>query len=63
VNKALNTLAIWIAEGDSENFKNHQDRVGDYLWLASDGMKMQGYNGSQLWDTAFTVQAFYETGK
>lgn len=23
-------------------------------------MKCQGYNGSQLWDTAFTVQAFVE---
>jgi cycloartenol synthase len=31
--------------------------VQDYLWVAEDGMKMQGYNGSQLWDTAFTVQA------
>ena len=29
----------------------------DYLWVAEDGMKMQGYNGSQLWDTAFAVQA------
>ncbi len=25
-------------------------------------MKMQGYNGSQLWDTAFSVQAILETG-
>lgn len=24
-------------------------------------MKMQGYNGSQLWDTAFAVQAIVET--
>ena len=31
-------------------------RLYDYLWLAEDGMKMQGYNGSQLWDTAFAVQ-------
>jgi hypothetical protein len=23
---------------------------------------MQGYNGSQLWDTAFTVQAYISTG-
>ena len=28
----------------------------DYLWVAEDGMKMQGYNGSQCWDTAFAVQ-------
>lgn len=25
-------------------------------------MKMQGYNGSQLWDTAFTAQAYAATG-
>lgn len=31
-------------------------RLFDYLWVAEDGMKMQGYNGSQLWDTAFAVQ-------
>jgi hypothetical protein len=30
--------------------------VYDYLWVAEDGMKMQGYNGSQLWDTSFAVQ-------
>jgi hypothetical protein len=30
--------------------------VHDYLWVAEDGLKMQGYNGSQLWDTAFAVQ-------
>ncbi|MES1918358.1 CRISPR-associated protein 1, variant 2 [Bonamia ostreae] len=29
----------------------------DYVWIAEDGMKMQGYNGSQLWDTAFAVMA------
>lgn len=32
-------------------------RLFDYLWVAEDGMKMQGYNGSQLWDTSFAVQA------
>jgi hypothetical protein len=25
-------------------------------------MKMQGYNGSQLWDTAFSLQAIMDTG-
>lgn len=40
----------------------HLPRLQDYLWVAEDGMKMQGYNGSQLWDTAFTVQAYVATG-
>lgn len=37
-------------------------RIYDYLWLAEDGLKMQGYNGSQLWDTSFAVQAIAESG-
>lgn len=40
----------------------HIPRVHDFLWVAEDGMKMQGYNGSQLWDTAFAVQAITSTG-
>jgi squalene/oxidosqualene cyclase-like protein len=28
-----------------------------YLWDAPDGLKMQGYNNSELWDTGFAVQA------
>lgn len=37
-------------------------RVPDYLWVAEDGMKMQGYNGSQCWDTSFAIQAVWECG-
>lgn len=58
---------------DSDRLKKHFDRFYDYLWLAEDGMKMQvfftyvlfntqGYNGSQLWDTAFALQAIIESG-
>jgi len=35
-------------------------RIPDYLWVAEDGMKMQGYNGSQCWDTSFAIQAIAE---
>jgi len=42
------------------NVMNHMLRVQDYLWVADDGMKMQGYNGSQCWDTSFAIQAYYE---
>jgi squalene/oxidosqualene cyclase-like protein len=38
------------------------ERWEDYLWVAEDGMKMQGYNGSQLWDTAFATQAILAGG-
>jgi len=63
VNQAINSICIWHAYGrDSEQFKKHRARWSDYLWLAEDGMKMQGYNGSQLWDTAFALQAITEGG-
>lgn len=65
VNKALNMLSVWIANGCDNNnpdFQRHLNRVDDYLWVAEDGMKMQGYNGSQCWDTAFTTQAIIEAG-
>lgn len=61
VNKVLNMLCCWVEDPNSEAFKLHLPRIYDYLWLAEDGMKMQGYNGSQLWDTAFTVQAIIST--
>jgi squalene/oxidosqualene cyclase-like protein len=62
VNKVMNMLSVWFAEGKSEHFQKHCDRLYDYLWLSDDGMKMQGYNGSQLWDTAFAVQAIIDAG-
>ncbi|XP_059453133.1 cycloartenol synthase 2 isoform X2 [Corylus avellana] len=61
VNKVLNMLCCWVEDPNSEAFKLHLPRIYDYLWIAEDGMKMQGYNGSQLWDTAFAVQAIIST--
>lgn len=62
VNQAINSICIWHAYGkESQSFKKHRDRWSDYLWIAEDGMKMQGYNGSQLWDTAFAFQALHES--
>ncbi|CAN0024404.1 unnamed protein product [Heterosigma akashiwo] len=52
-------VAPW---SDSEEFQKHLMRVDDYLWVAEDGMKMQGYNGSQCWDTSFAIQGVVESG-
>jgi lanosterol synthase len=41
----------------------HRKRLGDYLHLAPDGLKMNGYNSSELWNTAFAVQAIASTGQ
>jgi cycloartenol synthase len=65
VNKALNMLAVYVhgnCDRNNENFQRHIPRVDDYLWIAEDGMKMQGYNGCQAWDTAFATQAIVEAG-
>ncbi len=63
VNQVINSIAIYHAYGkDSVRFKKHAERWADYLWVAEDGMKMQGYNGSQLWDTVFATQAILEGG-
>ncbi|WP_374089000.1 terpene cyclase/mutase family protein [Methylomicrobium lacus] len=62
VNKAINSICIWHAHGkDSAPFKQHVARWYDYLWVAEDGMKMNGYNGSQLWDAAFATRAMLES--
>lgn len=63
VNKAINSICVWHAHGsDSDRYKKHLERRDDYLWVAEDGMKMNGYNGSQLWDAVFAAQAIMEGG-
>uniref|UniRef100_A0A8C7GDM6 Terpene cyclase/mutase family member n=1 Tax=Oncorhynchus kisutch TaxID=8019 RepID=A0A8C7GDM6_ONCKI len=61
ISKTINMLVRWHVDGPSSAaFQEHVSRIPDYLWLGLDGMKMQGTNGSQLWDTAFAAQAFLE---
>jgi len=63
VNKALNMISAYHAANCNVKHPtvlNHMMRVSDYLWVAEDGMKMQGYNGSQCWDTSFAIQAIAE---
>ncbi|XP_034042756.1 lanosterol synthase isoform X2 [Thalassophryne amazonica] len=63
ISKTINMLVSWYVNGPSSPaFQEHVSRIPDYLWLGLDGMKMQGTNGSQLWDTCFAVQAFLEAG-
>jgi lanosterol synthase len=59
----INLLAQWHAFGpNTKVFKEKVDRIPDYLWIGVDGMKMQGTNGSQLWDAAFAMQALLAGG-
>jgi squalene/oxidosqualene cyclase-like protein len=62
VSKAFH-LVCAFADGDAERLRRHVERIDDYLWEAPEGTKMQGYNGSQFWDTAFAVHALVEAGQ
>ncbi|XP_039336368.1 lanosterol synthase [Saimiri boliviensis] len=63
ISKTINMLVRWYVDGPtSPAFQEHVSRIPDYLWMGLDGMKMQGTNGSQIWDTAFAIQALLEAG-
>ncbi len=57
INKLLNMLVWHFEEPDGPDLKRHRQRLRDYLYQAPDGLKMQGYNSSKLWDTTFAMQA------
>ena len=62
VNKLLNMMVAWFEEGpDSGWFERHLGHVQDYLWETGDGVHVNGYNSTALWDTAFAVQALVAT--
>jgi squalene/oxidosqualene cyclase-like protein len=62
VNSVLNTLVHHFEEprgyGVTQSFK----ALETYLFNGHDGKKMNGYNSTALWDTAFAVQALFSTG-
>jgi lanosterol synthase len=63
VNAPMNTVACYIVEGkDSFSFQRHLYRLQDYCWMNKDGMLVNGTNGVQVWDTAFSIQAVVEAG-
>uniref|UniRef100_A0A8C3LF28 Terpene cyclase/mutase family member n=1 Tax=Chrysolophus pictus TaxID=9089 RepID=A0A8C3LF28_CHRPC len=67
ISKTINMLVRWFVDGEnSPAFQEHVSRIPDYLWcqweldLHHSLSLSQGTNGSQLWDTAFAIQAFLE---
>jgi lanosterol synthase len=63
VNSVMNTLATYIRLGpDSYAFKEHLKTLPEFLWVKDEGMLMNGTNGVQTWDTAFTVLAAESCG-
>ena len=63
VNKLFNTLVWHFENPGGPELAAHLQRLPDYLWRANDGVKMQGYNSSELWDTTFAAQAMMATGR
>ena len=61
VNNVIHLLAVYYHEGKgSYMYNRHVERLADFMWVGKDGMMMNGTNGVQLWDTAFTVSAAFE---
>jgi squalene/oxidosqualene cyclase-like protein len=57
ISKLLHTLVWYFERPGGEELKAHARRLGDYLYRADDGLKINGYDSSRLWDTAFAAQA------
>lgn len=57
VNALLNSLVHHFHAPTSEEAKQSWQTLQAYLWRGHDGIKMNGYNSTALWDTAFAIQA------
>lgn len=55
--KVLDTLVWHFERPGGEEIKRHIERLPDYLWAAPDGIRVQSFDSSKTWDTAFAVQA------
>nr|POE87318.1 lanosterol synthase [Quercus suber] len=63
VNAPMNLLVCFIEEGPkAKSVRAIRAHLQDFLFLAKDGMMMNGTNGVQNWDTAFAIRACTEGG-
>lgn len=63
VNAVLNTLVHWFRSPNSEATLRSFAVLEGYLCDGHDGTKMNGYNSTALWDTAFATQAILATSE
>jgi hypothetical protein len=49
-------MICMFASGDAQAVKRHAETMYRYLWVAEDGMKMNGYFNSMVWDSSFTLR-------
>ncbi|HSU41181.1 MAG TPA: terpene cyclase/mutase family protein [Polyangiaceae bacterium] len=57
INKLLHVLVWHFEAPGGREAAAHARRLPEYLYQAPDGVKMNGYNNSRLWDTTFAAQA------
>jgi len=57
VNAVLNRICHCFREGGKDALEKGWDTLDEYLWDGHDGMKMNGYLSTELWDTVFALQA------
>jgi lanosterol synthase len=61
VNNVIHLLCAYYHDGKgSYRYNRHVERLADFMYLNKEGMMMNGTNGVQLWDTAFSVSAAFE---
>jgi len=63
ISKLLHTWIWHFRDPRGPEFAAHVRALPAYLWRGRDGIKVQGYNSSELWDTAFAVQAVVASGR
>ena len=61
VNAVLNTLVHFFQAPQSDATDRSFATLAGYLCDGHDGTKMNGYNSTALWDTAFAAQAILDT--
>lgn len=61
VNAVLNTVAWHFRDPGGPGEERSWETLPRYLWNGHDGIRMNGYNSSALWDTAFAVKTILAT--
>ncbi len=57
LNKVLNAICWHATDPKSPHIQPHVDTILDYVWFGDDGAKVKSYCSSEVWDTAFAMQA------
>lgn len=62
LNKVLDAICWYAHDPKSPHIKPHVDTILDYIWFGDDGAKVKSYCSSEVWDTAFAMQAIEAAG-